>query len=50
MGFHDTSDEWPWESHARVVRERNIGQAILDAWPNLNDTKRGMIQQITKRF
>lgn len=43
------SGEWPWESHERVLKARVIGQAIMDAWPNLDNSQRSMIEQITKK-
>lgn len=29
-------DEWPWEEHKAVVKERVAGHAVLQAWSELN--------------
>lgn len=29
--------EWPWETHQRVVQEREIGHAIITEWPNMDE-------------
>lgn len=29
-------DEWPWELHSKVVKERAAGQALMNAWPHLD--------------
>ena len=29
-------DEWPWELHETVIRERAAGQALMNAWPHLD--------------
>lgn len=30
-------DEWPWELHDKVVKERAAGQALMNAWPHLSE-------------
>lgn len=32
------NDEWPWETHSKIAQERNLAQALITAWPNLNST------------
>lgn len=34
-GFY-VNGEWPWESHAKVVQERNLAEAVLAAWSQLS--------------
>lgn len=29
------NDEWPWETHSFVAKERKAGHALLNAWPHL---------------
>lgn len=29
-------DEWPWEEHKAVVKERDAGHAVLQVWSELN--------------
>jgi hypothetical protein len=29
------NDEWPWETHSFVAKERKAGHALLSAWPHL---------------
>lgn len=36
-------DEWPWEMHKTVVKERLAGQAVLNAWPHLTQFDRQQI-------
>jgi polyhydroxyalkanoate synthesis regulator phasin len=31
--------EWPWDIHARVIKERNAGQMLLAAWPKLTPSE-----------
>lgn len=30
--------EWPWELHSTVVKQRTAGEALINAWPELNNT------------
>lgn len=36
-------DEWPWEAHKTVVKQRLAGQALLSAWPQLTQVDRQQI-------
>jgi|GEM_PF-3942856 len=38
-------DEWPWEAHKTVVKQRLAGQAVLTAWPQLTRLDRQLIMQ-----
>ena len=42
MGLY-LNDEWPWEYHNDVVQERQIANAVLQAWPNLSKRDRQLI-------
>jgi hypothetical protein len=37
-----TNAEWPWEMHSTVIKQRNAGQALINAWDQLsqNDQER----------
>ncbi len=39
-----TNDEWPWETHQRVVAERSAGRILLSAWPHLSKQEKTDIQ------
>lgn len=41
--------EMPWESHKRVLMQRNAGQALINAWPNLSENERKHILEHTKK-
>ncbi len=30
------NDELPWETHSKVVTERNVGRMLMQAWPKLS--------------
>lgn len=50
MGLY-LNDELPWEAHKRVVMQRNAGQALINAWPSLNQTEQQkIINQAKKSF
>ncbi len=36
-------DEWPWEAHQTVVKQRLAGQAVLSAWPQLTQLDKQQI-------
>ncbi len=36
-------DEWPWEAHNAVVKQRLAGQAVLSAWSQLTQLDRQQI-------
>ena len=36
-------DEWPWETHKTVVKQRLAGQALLSVWPQLTQLDRQQI-------
>jgi gas vesicle protein len=36
-------DEWPWEEHNVVLKQRTAGQAVLSAWPQLTQLDRQQI-------
>lgn len=40
-------DEWPWEAHKIVVKQRIAGQMLIAAWPQLNHNTQ---QQIMNGF
>jgi hypothetical protein len=46
-------DEWPWELHSKVVKERAAGQALMNAWPHLDPSDHqyleGKLQEAAKR-
>jgi hypothetical protein len=33
------NDEWPWEIHSQVAKERSAGITLISAWPHLNPTE-----------
>lgn len=35
MGLY-MNNEWPWETHTKVMQERNLAQAVLSTWPLLS--------------
>ena len=39
------NDELPWETHKKVAIERNAGQTLIKAWPNLTRQEHQRIQQ-----
>lgn len=43
------NDEWPWEIHSQVTKERNIGRALLAAWPYLSPLEQEDIINSSKR-
>lgn len=48
MGLY-INDEWPWEMHSSVVKQRSAGQALINAWPHLSHTDQAyIVQQIVK--
>lgn len=44
MGLY-INDEWPWEMHGNVVKQRTAGQALMTAWPALNKTDQNYLEQ-----
>ena len=42
------NDEWPWEDHAEVMHERDLGQAASHAWQQLSAKDKAMIMQHMK--
>jgi hypothetical protein len=38
-------DEWPWELHSKVVKERAAGEALMNAWPHLNQADQQYLEQ-----
>lgn len=36
-------DEWPWEAHKTVVKQRNAGQALMDSWPHLSQVDQRLV-------
>lgn len=43
------NDEWPWEIHQQVVKERNAGQTLLSAWPLLTPDQQQAIINAAKK-
>lgn len=41
------NDETPIESHKKAMAERQAGRVLMAAWPNLNDSERERIQQVS---
>jgi len=39
------NDEWPWETHQRVVTERDAGRMLLNAWPRLSKIEQSDIRK-----
>ncbi len=39
------NDEWPWETHQRVVTERDAGRMLLNAWPHLSKVEQDDIRR-----
>lgn len=48
MGLY-ISDEMPWEIHKHAMHERIAGQALLSAWPTLNQETKERIVSYSKR-
>lgn len=38
------NDEWPWEMHQDVIKERTAGKALISAWPHLSKQDRQFIK------
>lgn len=38
------NDEWPWETHHRVLIERDAGRLLLHAWPHLSKSEQKDIE------
>ncbi len=36
---------WPWQAHNQIVKQREAGKILLDAWPQLPHTDQEMIIQ-----
>lgn len=48
MGLY-INDEWPWEMHANVIKQRAAGQALMSVWPQLSGVDQDyIIAQIIK--
>ncbi len=43
------NDEWPWEIHQQVVKERIAGQTLLAAWPQLTPAEQQDIMNAAKK-
>lgn len=43
------NDEWPWEIHKNVVKERKAGEALLAAWPYLTPQEQQHITVLAKQ-
>jgi hypothetical protein len=43
------NDEWPWQTHAQVVKERSAGQALVAAWPHLTPAEQQDIINASKK-
>lgn len=38
-------DEWPWQAHLEVVKQRQAGEILLSSWKQLSDADKLLIQQ-----
>ncbi len=38
------NDELPWETHSKVVQERNVGRMLMQAWPKLSLAEKERIE------
>lgn len=43
-----SNDEWPWEIHQQVVKERGAGRALIAAWPQLTPAEQQDIVNLAK--
>ncbi len=43
------NDEFPWENRKQVVMQRNAGQALITAWPNLSQAERDRIMDYAQQ-
>lgn len=43
------TDEWPWEIHKQVVKERLAGRTLLAAWPQLSSDEKQDIMMAAKK-
>lgn len=34
------NDEWPWQSHAKILEQRHLAQAVMSAWADLTPADR----------
>lgn len=41
------NDEMPWETHNKVVMERNAGKMLIQAWPKLSSVEKEHIQALS---
>lgn len=39
------NDEWPWEMHQDVIKQRSAGKALMNAWPHLTKDDQQFIEQ-----
>jgi hypothetical protein len=37
------NDEWPWQAHDQVVKQREAGKILLDSWQQLSQSDRALI-------
>lgn len=45
------NDEWPWETHKEVMQQRNLAQAVISAWPHLDNTdQQEILNTVNKRI
>lgn len=38
-------DEWPWESHSKIVEQRTLAQAVINSWSHLSQDDQQRILQ-----
>jgi hypothetical protein len=48
MGLY-IDDEWPWELHSTVVKQRTAGEALMNAWPYLSKTDQQYLENKMRR-
>lgn len=41
------NNEWPWERHADVIKERQAGQILLKAWSHLSKNEQDYILEVS---
>jgi hypothetical protein len=45
------NDEWPWETHKEVMQQRSLAEAVVSAWPHLDNTdQQEILNTINKRI
>jgi len=39
------NDEWPWQAHAQVIKQRLAGEVLINSWKHLSEADKSLILQ-----